>query len=396
LRRGLGAVYGVRVSLERDILWAEFFAGGGMVRAALGAPWRCVLANDIDPEKGGAYAANWGADHLRVCDVAAVTPDDLPEPLDLVWASSPCQNLSLAGGRAGLSGERSAAFWPWWRLMRALGALGRRPRVIAFENVAGLLSARGGSDFAAVAQAFADGGYRLGAFWADAAWFLPQSRPRLLLVALRDDVRPPPGLIAAGPEGPWAPRAVSRAADRLPDALRARWVWWRLPPPPGRNAALADLLEPRDAVAWNPPDKTARLLAMMAPPSRARVAEALAGPMPRAGAVFRRMRDDGAGGRAQRAEARFDGLAGCLRTPAGGSSRQTVLWVEGGEVRSRLLTPREAARLMGLPDDYRLPARDTAAWRLAGDGVAVPLVAFVARHLLSPLARGATPRRAAA
>jgi DNA (cytosine-5)-methyltransferase 1 len=107
------------------------------------------------------------------------------------------------------------------------------------------------------------------------------------------------------------------------------------------------------------------------------------------------MRDDGAGGRAQRAEARFDGLAGCLRTPAGGSSRQTVLWVEGGALRSRLLTPREAARLMGLPDSYRLPARATDAWKLAGDGVAVPLVAFVAGRLLGPLAREAAPAEAA-
>lgn len=380
----------------RDMLWAEFFAGGGMVRAALTAPWRCVLANDIDPKKCAAYAANWGADHLRVCDVAALTPGDLPDPLDLAWASSPCQNLSLAGGRAGLEGARSAAFWPWWRLMRALGEAGRGPRVIAFENVTGLLSARGGADFAAVAQAFADGGYRFGALWAEAAWFLPQSRPRLLMVALRDDLAPPAGLAAAGPQGPWAPPAILAAADRLPAPLRARWTWWRLPPPPGRNAALADLLEPPDAVAWNAPEATDRMLAMMAPPSRARLAEALAAPGPRVGALFRRMRDDGAGGRAQRAEARFDGLAGCLRTPAGGSSRQTVLWVEGGLVRSRLLTPREAARLMGLPDAYRLPARDTDAWRLAGDGVAVPLVAFVAAHLLEPLARGATPRRAAA
>jgi DNA (cytosine-5)-methyltransferase 1 len=384
------------VDRERDMLWAEFFAGGGMVRAALDAPWRCVLANDIDRRKAAAYADNWGAEHLRLCDVAALKPDDLPEPLDLAWASSPCQNLSLAGGRAGLSGERSAAFWPWWRLMRALGAAGRGPRVIAFENVTGLLSARGGADFSAVAQAFADGGYRFGALWADAAWFLPQSRPRLLVVALRADLAPPPGLLAARPEGPWAPPVVVRAAARLPDALRALWVWWRLPPPPGRNAALADLLEPPGALSWNPPEATDRLLSMMAAPSRARVSEALAASGPRAGAVFRRMRDDAGGGRAQRAEARFDGLAGCLRTPAGGSSRQTVLWVEDGTVRSRLLTPREAARLMGLPDSYRLPARDTDAWRLAGDGVAVPLVGFVAAHLLAPLARGATPRRAAA
>lgn len=47
----------------------EFFAGGGMARAGLGPDWQCLLANDFDPKKAASYAANWGADHLRVGDV---------------------------------------------------------------------------------------------------------------------------------------------------------------------------------------------------------------------------------------------------------------------------------------------------------------------------------------
>ena len=82
---------------------------------------------------------------------------------------------------------------------------------------------------------------------------------------------------------------------------------------------------------------------------------------------------------------RFDGTAGCLRTPAGGSSRQTLLLVEGESIRSRLLSPREAARLMGLPDSYALPANYNEAYHLAGDGVAVPVVRFLAAQLLEPL-----------
>ena len=82
---------------------------------------------------------------------------------------------------------------------------------------------------------------------------------------------------------------------------------------------------------------------------------------------------------------RFDGLAGCLRTPRGGSSRQTVVVVDDGRVRSRLLSPREAARLMGLPDSYRLPHPTTAALHVAGDGVAVPVVRWLAQGLLEPL-----------
>jgi DNA (cytosine-5)-methyltransferase 1 len=371
---------------RHDMLWAEFFAGGGMARAGLGAGWTCALANDIDPAKARAYAANWGADHLRVGDVAALTPDDLPAPLALAWASSPCQNLSLAGGRAGLSADRSAAFWPWWRLMRALAAAGRAPRVIAFENVAGLLTSRGGADFAAVVGAFAEGGYRVGGFVIDAARFLPQSRPRLFVVAQRRDLAADAALAdTSAPD--WTPPALAAAVAALPESARAAWVWWRLPTPPASNMRLADMLEPDAAARWRSDADTARLLALMAPPHRARVAAAQAEGARRVAAVFRRTRPDGRGGRVQRAEVRFDGLAGCLRTPAGGSSRQTLLVVEGPTVRSRLISPREGARLMGLPDDYALPPSDSAALKLLGDGVAAPVAAHLSRWLLRPLAQ---------
>jgi DNA (cytosine-5)-methyltransferase 1 len=97
------------------------------------------------------------------------------------------------------------------------------------------------------------------------------------------------------------------------------------------------------------------------------------------------------GAKVQRAEVRFDGLAGCLRTPRGGSSRQVIAVVEGGTVRTRLLSPREAARLMGLPESYRLPGAATSALQIAGDGVAVPVVRWLAQAILEPLLRGEAP-----
>ena len=89
----------------------EFFAGGGMARTGLGAAWECLFANDFDARKAESYAANWGGDHLAVGDVWDIAADRLPGHADLAWASSPCQDLSLAGRRAGLSGARSSAFW---------------------------------------------------------------------------------------------------------------------------------------------------------------------------------------------------------------------------------------------------------------------------------------------
>ena len=115
----------------------EFFAGGGMARAGLGEGWRCLFANDFDEKKAATYAANWGAEHLLVKDVAKVRVAALPRGADLAWASFPCQDLSLAGDGAGLKGDRSGTFWPFWRLVEKLVKEERHPSVVVLENVCG-------------------------------------------------------------------------------------------------------------------------------------------------------------------------------------------------------------------------------------------------------------------
>ena len=113
------------------------------------------------------------------------------------------------------------------------------------------------------------------------------------------------------------------------------------------------------------------------------------------GTIYKRTRPDGPGRKVQRAEVRFDGVAGCLRTPAGGSSRQLIIVVEGASVRTRLLSGREAARLMGLPDTYTLPANYNEAYHLTGDGVAVPAVRHLAEHLIEPAESNKSSQHAA-
>jgi DNA (cytosine-5)-methyltransferase 1 len=356
-----------------------------MARLGLGEAWACAFANDFDPVKAETYRANFpagssgAADHFHPGDVWRLTAADLPGQADLAWASSPCQDFSLAGARAGLAGGRSSAFFGFWRLVEALAGEGRGPRLIVIENVSGLLSSHGGRDFAALGEALAAQGYSFGALEIDAAAFVPQSRPRVFVVATRE---PAPAALVG--ESPFHTRAVKAAAAALPPALAARWVWWRTPAPPRRNTDLAAVLEPDAAVAWHTPERTARWLELMAPLHRAKLEAAGAHGGRTVGAVYRRMRVEG-GRRVQRAEARFDGLAGCLRTPRGGSSRQVVVVAEGGRVRTRLLSPREGARLMGLPETYRLPAAATAALHVAGDGVAAPVVRWLAQELLEPL-----------
>jgi DNA (cytosine-5)-methyltransferase 1 len=367
--------------IQRRPGFYEFFCGGGMARAGLGDAWRCQFANDFDPGKARAYADNWGAAELRLADVATLRSADLPGRADLAWSSFPCQDLSLAGAGAGLSGARSSAFWTFHALLRALRAERRAPRLVALENVLGLLASKGGADFVALCGGLADLGYRFGALTIDAAHFVPQSRPRLFLVALADEIAPPRALTASGPAAPYAAAALRRAVGALPTSLAAHWLWWRLPPPPRANRTLIDCLDaaPDDA-QWLNASQTKALIAALSKSSRAELERAHAAGERRVAALFRRTRADGV-----RAEARFDGLAGCLRTPAGGSSRQFLLDIADGATRARLIGAREAARLMGLPDSYRLPARRNEAYHLLGDGVVAPVVRFLSENLLLPL-----------
>jgi DNA (cytosine-5)-methyltransferase 1 len=364
----------------------EFFAGGGMARAGLGEDWKCLFANDIDEKKGASYASNWGEKELLIRDVGKVEPSDVPEGAHLAWASFPCQDLSLAGAGAGLKGERSGTFWPFWNLIKKLNDEERGPEVVVLENVCGALTSHGGKDFAAIGAALAGADYRFGALVIDAIHFVPQSRPRLFIVAVRNGVKIPEGVTTDTPDGCWRSAQLMAAHQKLSRRSKAAWVWWKLPSPPKRNTILSDLIEDApEGVKWNTAAETRRLLSLMSPLHREKVAQARQLGRRIVGGIYKRMREDENGVRVQRAEVRFDDVAGCLRTPTGGSSRQTILLVEGNRVRSRLLSPRETARLMGLPDTYILPKKYNDAYHLTGDGVVVPAVRFLAEHIFEPI-----------
>ncbi|MFT4040425.1 MAG: DNA cytosine methyltransferase [Thermomicrobiales bacterium] len=359
----------------------DFFAGAGMPDLALAPAWRCVWANDIDPKKAAIYTANHGAAHFHLGDVALAHGADLPTPADMAWASFPCQDLSLAGWRRGMMGERSGTFWHFHRIMRELHVAGQRPPLLVLENVVGLLQ---GPDFAALCEALAALDLQFGALVIDAARFLPQSRPRVFVVAV-DRTVDVAAFAGDQPSPDWTSPALLDACDRLPPVIRQQWRWWRLPGPEADVAPVAGMIEDApESVRWHSPRETARLLGMMSPRNLAKVELAQESPARSVGFLYRRTRDG-----QQRAEVRFDGVAGCLRTPAGGSSRQTLLVVEGGVVCSRLLSAREAARLMGIPDEFALPGSYNDVYHAMGDGVAAPVVRWLGEHLLTPLARTA-------
>ncbi len=247
----------------------EFFAGGGMARLGLGPAWRCTFSNDNCAKKAAAYKAYFGDAELRVADVASLTPDDLPGTPALVWGSFPCQDLSLAGNGAGLEGGRSGTFKPFWKLMRAMVHLSRIPQTIVLENVIGALTSNNGQDFAAIVAALAQEGYQVGALAIDAVRFVPQSRPRLFVVAVHSTASLPSECVLSGPCEPWHTPSLRVAYARLPALLREHWVWWRLPAPTAPVRAFSTIVEEEPAgVEWHSSEQTQKLISLMAPPMR--------------------------------------------------------------------------------------------------------------------------------
>jgi DNA (cytosine-5)-methyltransferase 1 len=354
---------------------AEFFAGIGLVRRALEeAGVDVVFANDIEAFKRDLYVANFGDEHFVLDDVRNIRGRDVPE-IDIATASFPCTDLSLAGNRAGLEGEQSGMFWEFARILREMG--GRRPRVCLLENVPGFATSKNGEDLRAAIAELNELGYACDLFVVNARHFVPQSRPRLFIVASQDE-------LAEGSR--WGPSAlrpawVRRFVETHPELrLQARDL--RLPP--RAVTTLADVVErlpPRDARWWDA-ERVERFVGALAPLQAARLERLTRSPRLVWATAYRRTR----GGKAVW-EIRPDEIAGCLRTARGGSSKQALVQAARGEARVRWMTPREYARLQGA-GDFKLDAATPAQQLFGlGDAVCVPVVAWIATSYLVPLVR---------
>jgi len=368
--------------------FCEFFAGIGLVREGLSeSGWRCVYANDIDPKKREAYEARFGkSDHFHLGDVW--NTDDvverIPDRPALMTASFPCIDLSLAGHYRGLAGEHSSTFFGFAKVLEALKE--RRPPIIMLENVTGFLSSHKGQDFATVARRLADLGYWLDAFVIDACHFTPQSRPRVFVVGMAPQLKPTE---ETATDGLWPidrasvlrPAPVIQFKRRL--ELRTGWVTLPLPDPPKRQGSLAEMIDIDAGQEWWEEEDVQRHYEMMSNLHRRQVDEILESKKCWVGTIFRRTREQ------MRAEVRFDGLAGCLRTPKGGSAKQIVIAAAAGKLRMRWMSPREYARLQGVPDFPLVGTRIQQLWGFA-DAVCVPAIRWIDRHVLSPLYESAS------
>ena len=227
----------------------------------------------------------------------------------------------------------------------------------------------------------------MGAIVVNAVSFLPHSRPRLFVIGLDENHRVPKNIICQSPNRLWHPTALIKAKEKCSDIVRTNWVWWDMRSPVDPPITLSEIIEENPTnVKWHSNIETERLICMMNEANQAKLHQVQRTRRLKVGCIFKRTRVEN-GKRIQRAEIRFDEIAGCLRTPGGGSSKQILMIVRGESVRSRAFSPRETARLMGLPESYRLPDNLNDGYRLTGDGVAVPVVRHIAAQIFEPCLR---------
>lgn len=364
-----------------NLSYAEYFAGIGLVRLGLEkAGWNVLFSNDWSPSKFEMYSAHFkDADkHYKVQDIFDISSIDVPSTL-LATASFPCIDLSLAGNLKGIDGKHSSAFWGFTQV---LGSQVNKPKLVMLENVTGWLTSNQGGDFRIAVQALNRLGYACDVFAIDAAHFVPQSRPRIFVIGVQmSDVNQ--DILV------FSQRSSSLKTSALEKAVMSNldlcWHFLDVPKLPDKAGSdlsfvVEDLAE--NDQRWWSDNEVKRHLEMMSSANLQYLKKLQDLSSYSYCSMYRRVRQG-----QQRAEIRKDGIAGCLRTARGGSSRQMLVKVGQSSIRMRLMTAREYARLQGVPDSYPLPPQLNQALTGFGDAVCVPVITWIAESILNPLAR---------
>lgn len=270
------------------------------------------------------------------------------------------------------------AFWGFIRVLKAQGEFA--PPLVLVENVPGWLYSNKSADFRVTVQALNELGYACDIFTLDALRFTPQSRLRIFLVGAKNQVSDQgPGLILKRPR--------SLLSDRLKKSILANqdlgWFYIEIPELPSLcTRGLSDIVEPMDDSdsRWWSEEEVKRHLNMMEKSHYERVSQLVKNEQVVYRTFFRRRRKG-----QQRAEVRHDDLSGCLRTAVGGSGKQFLIKTGQGSLKMRTMTPREYARLQGVPDEYPITVDGVQALTGFGDAVCVPAITWIAENALHPL-----------
>ncbi len=330
-----------------DLTFVDLFAGIGGIRLAfqnavegLGGTARCVYTSEWDPYAQQTYRANFGFEDIAG-DITKVQPADVRDH-DVLLAGFPCQPFSIAGVSKKTSLGREHGFKDptqgtlFFNLKEIIAR--KRPRAFLLENVKHLRRHDGGNTFRVIERVLSSAdelGYDLHVAVLDGARFVPQHRERIFLVGFRE------------------PRE------------------FHFPTLPARGPVLGrKYLEPEVDEKYTLSDKLWNYLKGYADKHRARgngFGFGLFGPGDIARTLSARYFKDG-----------------------------SEILIKQARKNPRRLTPRECARLMGFPEDFKIPVSDTRAYKQFGNSVVVPLVEAVACEMVKALMRpalGAGQRR---
>lgn len=325
----------------------DLFAGiGGLRKAMESVGGRCVFTSEWDKYAQKTYMANFPDNRPVAGDIREVEAEDIP-PHDVLVAGFPCQPFSIAGvskknalGRAhGFDDETQGTLF--FDVLRML--MHHRPAAFLLENVKNLKSHDKGRTFDVIRRKLTEElGYTLDTRIIDAGHYVPQHRERIVMVGFREKT------------------GFSFDDLNLP-AYGAYRMHHILHPEDGCEAPEGHFTVGPDAVVNDKYTLTDKLWAYL-----------------QGYAAKHRAKGNGFGF----GLVNGDSIARTLsaRYYKDGSE---ILVSRGGERNPRRLTPRECARLMGYPDDFRIPVSDTQAYKQFGNSVAVPVFAEVAR-LMEP------------
>lgn len=359
---------------------AEYFAGIGLVRMGLEASgWTISYANDFAPKKFEMYRDFFpdSNQHYEIKDIFEVDPNSIPYTT-LATCSFPCVDLSLAGNMNGIMGKHSSAFWGFINILKSQNEFS--PPLVMVENVPGWLHSNHGKDFRTTVKALNDLGYVCDVFTLDALRFTPQSRLRVFLIGIKKNI-----------ENNILEKIFSRPKSLLSDSLRnailsnldLNWFYQDIPePPPLKKQGLVNIVEElqNSDQRWWSEDEVQRHLAMMDKKHFERVQLLSQNTYFSYRTFYRRKRNG-----IQRAEVRDDDLAGCLRTAIGGSGKQFLIKAGRNQIQMRTMTPREYARLQGVPDNYAINTNGVQALTGFGDAVCVPAITWIGNNVLNSL-----------
>ncbi len=376
---------------------ADFFAGIGLVTMGLEkAGWKTVYALDYEKDKATAYENHFGAGHYHVSDIAAVKGEDVPD-VTLAHASFPCTDLSVAGARGGIHAGESSAFWHFLRILKEVRATrgDGRPPCVLIENVEGLLSSNEGKDLRAVLSSLNDLGYLVDLMMVNGANFVPQSRVRIFVVGVHNSIVDVAGLTT----DVLSQQHNLGSSDARPEKITnyisensdLKWYFHSLPNLPQREISLEEIVDPE--AEWWESERTEYLYNQMHDRHKLILDTKKNESRYSYFTVFRRMRTRN-GKSLSTAELRTDGIAGCLRTPKGGSARQIIVRAGRGRVDARLINGKEAARLMGA-DEFKINPELSLNDVLFGfgDAVCVPVLEWIGKNYLNTISSLKQPIR---